>query len=60
MRDLNVRFGDWYYVIDNKVYRQIHLGRDDVIKTKEKEESDSDAEAADDAVPGQPNLPLGQ
>ena len=28
--DLNARFGDWYFVISNDVYKQIHLGRDEV------------------------------
>ena len=32
--ELNDRFGDWYYVISNDVYKQIHLSRDDVIQKK--------------------------
>ena len=31
---LNRRFDDWYYVIADDTYKQIHLGRDDIIKTK--------------------------
>ncbi len=59
VKELNERFGDWYYVIDNKVYKQIHLSRDDVIKTKQKAEGDSDAasDAPDAGLPGLPNLP---
>jgi hypothetical protein len=64
VKELNERFGDWYYVIDNKVYKQIHLSREDVIKTKEKAadepgaEGDSEAPAA--GLPGLPNLPANQ
>ena len=36
--DLNARFADWYYVISDDVYRKIHLGRDEIIKKKAKEE----------------------
>jgi hypothetical protein len=36
--DLNARFADWYYVISDDVYRKIHLGRDDIIKKKAKED----------------------
>lgn len=44
---LNRRFKDWYYVIDNDTYKQIHLGRDDIIKAKE-----APADAAASGVPG--------
>lgn len=56
VKQLNERFGDWYYVIDNKVYQQIHLSRDDVIETKE----DAAAEAPGTGLPGLPGLPLGR
>ncbi|TWU22698.1 DUF4340 domain-containing protein [Bythopirellula polymerisocia] len=61
--ELNKRFGDWYYVISNDVYEQIHVGLDKLIKKK-----DADGEAAsaageagaeEDGVSGLPNLPLG-
>jgi len=59
VKELNERFGDWYYVIDNKVYNQIHLGRDDVIQVEEDEEAETDGEAAPAAgLPGLPNLPV--
>ena len=32
---LNDRFSDWYYIISEDVFKKIHLGRTDVIKTKE-------------------------
>ena len=54
--ELNERFGDWYYVISNDVYKQMHLGRAQVIKKKEAAEG---AKGAADAnpLPGLPNLP---
>ena len=56
VEELNQRFGDWYYVISNDVYKQIHLGRADVIKKKEPAEG---SKGAADAEPGTglPNLP---
>ena len=56
VKELNERFGDWYYVIDNEVYKKIHLGSDQLIKKKEKEaaaETDSSAPAAS-SIPGLP------
>ena len=32
--DLNARFADWYYVISEDTYKNIHLGRADIIKEK--------------------------
>ena len=32
VQDLNRRFGDWYYVISDDVYKKIHLGRDDILQ----------------------------
>lgn len=58
--ELNERFGDWYYVISNDVYKKIHLSRDDVIKKKESEEKEDDSasDAAPTGLPGLPNLPI--
>ena len=56
---LNARFGDWYYVISNDVYKQIHLGRDQVIKKKEKPAEGAAATGetgASDATSGMPDL----
>jgi hypothetical protein len=44
-KELNDRFGDWYYVISDEVYKKIHLGRDDVIKKKEAEKKEGDPAA---------------
>ncbi len=38
VKQLNDRFGKWYYVISEDVYRKIHLGRFDVIKVKTEQE----------------------
>ena len=38
VQELNARFANWCFIIDEKVYNQIHLSQTDVIK--EKEESD--------------------
>lgn len=35
VRELNARFGDWYYVISEDVYKDIHLGRAELIKESE-------------------------
>ncbi len=35
VNELNFRFADWYYVVSEDVYKKIHLGRADVISTKE-------------------------
>ncbi|NOZ39945.1 MAG: DUF4340 domain-containing protein [Planctomycetes bacterium] len=63
--ELNHRFGDWYYVISNDVFKKIHLGRDEVIKKKESETEATDSNAGPGAgaptggLPGLPNLPIG-
>jgi hypothetical protein len=31
---LNEKFGGWYYIISEDVYKKLHLGRFDVVKTK--------------------------
>ena len=69
VKTLNARFGDWYYVISNDVYKKIHLSRDDVLKTKDAEEgaegppsteakpdNESAFGAPGAAVPGLPGL----
>jgi len=52
--ELNERFGDWYYVISNDVYKKIHVGRDTVIKKSEAKPAD--ATGADDALSGLPDI----
>lgn len=59
---LNERFGDWYYVISNDVYQQIHLSLDDLIKVKQAEgesaSADGETDAAQENATGLPNLPF--
>jgi uncharacterized protein DUF4340 len=57
--ELNARFADWYYIISNEEYNKIHLGRDDVVKEKEKEEpaEGEAAPAASEAMPAAPATP---
>ena len=57
--ELNNRFGDWYYVISNKVYKKIHLSRSKVINKKEVESEEKETEVPGAGLPGLPNLPLG-
>ena len=38
VKELNDRFADWYYVISNSEFEKIHLGRDQVVKAKEKKD----------------------
>lgn len=54
---LNERFGDWYYVISNDVYKQIHLGRDQVFQKKGAAPADDEEQA--NPLQGFPNLPIG-
>jgi len=58
VEELNARFGDWYYVIPNDVFKKVHLSRDDVVKDAEKPEGEqeevSDAPAASLNTPGAP------
>lgn len=61
--ELNERFGDWYYVISDDVYKKVAIGRDELIKTKEPEDAEDEEEeeaskpAAPAGIPGLPNLP---
>ena len=64
VRQLNDRFGDWYYVISNDVFKKIRLGRDELIIEKPSEE-DTAAEADPNAsqfgspgaaIPGLPSI----
>jgi len=42
VRELNSRFADWYYVVSDKEYAKIHLGRADIVKAKEKADAVKD------------------
>lgn len=62
VKDLNLRFGDWYFVVNDDVFRKIRLSKDKVVKKKEKK-ADAAAGAAGKAgtppvgVPGLPPVP---
>ena len=66
VRQLNDRFGDWYYVISNDVFKKIRLGRDELIIDKPAEEEaavEADPNASQFGSPGTaiPGLPsIGQ
>jgi hypothetical protein len=62
VKDLNLRFGDWYFVVDNDVFNKIRIGRDKVIKKKEKKDatgakSASPAGNPGSSIPGLPTIP---
>jgi hypothetical protein len=58
--ELNERFGDWYYVIPDDVFKQVHLSLDNVVKKKEAAEKKADASTpAASGIPGLPKLPVG-
>ena len=59
MKDLNLRFGDWYFVVSNDTFQKVRLGKNDVVKAKAKEgdAANSAAGAPGSAVPGLPSLP---
>jgi hypothetical protein len=59
--ELNARFGDWYYVIPNEVFKKIHLGREELVTTAEgapaANPNESVLGAPGAAIPGLPKLP---
>jgi hypothetical protein len=60
VKALNLRFGDWYFVIDDAEFQKVRLGRDDVIKKKDKPAAEGAAPSAESATPQAPpvGLPL--
>jgi len=59
VRELNDRFADWYYVISDSVYQDIHLGRKDVVKIKEEKKEEKKEGEQKPAVPTAPKAPAG-
>jgi hypothetical protein len=58
VRELNERFEKWYYLIDEKVYNQIHLSNTDLISAKKS--TLEDIKGLDEGglnIPGLPGLP---
>ena len=35
VKDLNLRFGDWYFVVADDVFKKIRLSSDNIVKKKE-------------------------
>ena len=60
VQELNERFGDWYYLVSDDVYKQIRLGRDQVIQKKEAEAEEGDTAETPAGATGLPNLPVGE
>ena len=68
VKDLNLRFGDWYFVVANDTFKKVRLGRDDVVKKKSANANSTSADAntsaagaPGSALPGLPSIPgLGQ
>lgn len=54
VQELNARFADWYYVIDDSVYQKIHLNRDKLIKKKEKKDAAGHDHAEEPKMDGTP------
>jgi len=60
VKDLNLRFGDWYFVVSNDTFQKIRLGRNDVIKKKDAKPAEGESASADGAsksAPAAPALP---
>jgi len=61
VKELNDRFADWYYVIPDSVYRNIHLSRADIVKVKDKaaghKHDEHDHDESDEKLPDFNSLP---
>jgi len=64
VKDLNLRFGDWYFVVANDTFKKIRLGRGDVIRKKSANAKSTSADANSSAagapgssIPGLPSIP---
>ncbi len=64
VKDLNLRFGDWYFVVNDDVFRKIRLSRDKIVKKKEQPKAGAAGQgekkngaAAGGGIPGLPPIP---
>jgi len=64
VKDLNLRFGDWYFVVANDTFQKVRLGRNDVVRKKSANANSTSADAHSSAVgapgsglPGLPSIP---
>lgn len=65
VKDLNLRFGDWYFVVSDETFKQVRLGKADIVKKKGEPAGEpasaggknSAAGAPGASIPGLPGLP---
>jgi hypothetical protein len=57
VKELNRRFGDWYFVVGNDVFTKIRLSREAVIKKKD-DAATGDGRNANESIFGAPGDPL--
>jgi len=57
VQELNDRFAEWYYVISDSVYQDVHLSRKDIVKTKEEKKEEKKDGEQKPAVPAAPKAP---
>ena len=59
VKDLNLRFGDWYFVVNDDVFQKIRVSSDKVIKKKDKKEEAGALGGKGPAagIPGLPAIP---
>ena len=57
VKELNLRFGDWYFVVNDDVFQKVRVGRDQIIKKKGQPKAEG--EAAGPGGPGALGLPAG-
>jgi hypothetical protein len=58
VKELNLRFGDWYFVVSDDVFKKIRLGRNEVVKKKEeKEEANATPNGGEDDDRGPTDVP---
>ncbi len=61
-KDLNLRFGDWYFIVNDDVFHKVRLSSDKIIKKKEKKVDDKAATPESKSppaagIPGLPSIP---
>jgi hypothetical protein len=62
VKDLNLRFGDWYFVVSNDTFQKVRLGKSDVVQKKGAAKpaaanQGSPAGLPGGGIPGFPSLP---
>ena len=66
VKDLNLRFGDWYFVVADDVFKKIRLSSDNIVKKKETKADaaagtpatgESPATTSPGGIPGLPPIP---